>query len=101
MKAVFEQLKEYSNCYGGNGNCKKCFGDFDCGGSCHNHAKMLINDILNKFVFCENCENYKLMTSSNQHFCDEYGGYVTENDYCSRYKPKKTDHPTEKGSVQK
>ena len=32
-------------------------------------------------------------------FCDEYGGYVTEEDFCSRgsLATNKTDHPTEKG----
>jgi hypothetical protein len=26
------------------------------------------------------------MTCNNAHFCDEYGGYVTEEDFCSRGK---------------
>lgn len=44
LKRVLE-LKEYASCYGGNGNCKKCFGNWDCGGNCHDHAKMLLHDI--------------------------------------------------------
>lgn len=38
-------------------------------------------------VICTNCKNYELMTCNNAHFCDEYGGYVTEEDFCSRGKP--------------
>ena len=42
---VIEQLKEYAKCSNGNGNCEKCFGDWNCGGSCHEHAKMLLQDL--------------------------------------------------------
>ena len=29
-------------------------------------------------------KNYELMKSNNYHFCNEFGGYVTEKDFCSR-----------------
>ena len=35
-------------------------------------------------VRCKNCKNYELMKSNNYHFCNEFGGYVTEKDFCSR-----------------
>ena len=35
-------------------------------------------------VFCKDCKNYEYMSSNNQYFCNKFGGYVTENDYCSR-----------------
>lgn len=54
---------------------------------------------MKEIVMCNNCKNYELMTCNNAHFCDEYGGYVTEEDFCSRGKPitNTTAHPTEKG----
>ena len=57
---------------------------------------------MKEIVMCKNCKNYELMTCNNAHFCDEYGGYVTEEDFCSRGNPitNKTAHPTEKGGVQ-
>ena len=36
-------------------------------------------------VRCKNCKNYELMKSNNFHFCNEFGGRVTEEDFCSRY----------------
>ena len=33
---------------------------------------------------CKNCKNYELMKSNNTHFCNEFGGHVTEEDFCSR-----------------
>ena len=35
-------------------------------------------------VRCKNCKNYELMKSNNSHFCNKFGGYVTEDDFCSR-----------------
>ena len=35
-------------------------------------------------VRCKNCKNYELMKSGNYHFCNEFGGRVTEKDFCSR-----------------
>ena len=43
-------------------------------------------------VRCENCKNYELMKSGNYHFCNEFGGRVTEKDFCSR--GTKTDGDT-------
>ena len=36
-------------------------------------------------VHCCDCKCYELMTCNNQHFCNKFGGYVTADDYCSRY----------------
>ena len=35
-------------------------------------------------VRCKNCENYELMKATNSHFCNEFGGYVKDEDFCSR-----------------
>lgn len=35
-------------------------------------------------VRCKDCKNYELMRSNNSHFCNKFGGYVTEEDFCSR-----------------
>lgn len=40
-------------------------------------------------VHCKNCKCYEFMSSGNKYFCNEYGGYVTENDYCSRCEVEK------------
>lgn len=37
-----------------------------------------------KIVRCKDCKYYEFSTACNKHFCNEYGGFVTENDYCSR-----------------
>jgi hypothetical protein len=47
-REALAQLMEYAKCSHGNGDCEKCFGDWDCGGSCHDHAKTLIADIYNR-----------------------------------------------------
>lgn len=54
---------------------------------------------MKEIVMCKNCKNYEFMTCCNAHFCEEYGGYVTGEDFCSRGKPiaNTTAHPTEKG----
>jgi hypothetical protein len=39
-------------------------------------------------VRCKDCKCFELMTSNNQYFCNRFGGYVTENDYCSRCRRK-------------
>lgn len=39
-------------------------------------------------VRCKDCKCYELMKSNNKHFCNEYGGYVVENDFCSRAEKK-------------
>ena len=33
-------------------------------------------------VRCKDCKNFK--TIASKYYCNEYGGYVTEDDYCSR-----------------
>ncbi len=35
---------------------------------------------------CKDCKNYKLFTEVyvGKAYCEEYGGFITENDYCSR-----------------
>lgn len=57
---------------------------------------------MKEIVMCKFCKIYELMTCNNAHFCDEYGDYVTEEDFCSRGKSitNTTDHPTEKGGEQ-
>ena len=35
-------------------------------------------------VRCKDCKEYELMTCNNQRFCSRFGGYVTEEDFCSR-----------------
>lgn len=37
-----------------------------------------------KVVHCKDCRHYEYSTVYNKHFCNEYGGYVVENDFCSR-----------------
>ena len=39
---------------------------------------------VSEVVRCKNCKNYELMKSGNYHFCNEFGGQVTEKDFCSR-----------------
>ena len=39
---------------------------------------------VSEVVRCKNCKNYELMKSGNYHFCNEFGGRVTEKDFCSR-----------------
>lgn len=46
-----------------------------------------VEDVV-KVVRCMNCKHYKHFDTYNKHFCNEYGGYVTENDFCSRAERK-------------
>ena len=39
---------------------------------------------VSEVVRCKDCKNYELMKSGNYHFCNEFGGRVTEKDFCSR-----------------
>lgn len=39
---------------------------------------------VSEIVRCKDCKHYELMKSNNCHFCNEFGGYVTEKDFCSR-----------------
>ena len=43
---------------------------------------------VSEVVRCKNCKNYELMKSGNYHFCNEFGGRVTEKDFCSRAQKK-------------
>ena len=40
-------------------------------------------DVL-EIVRCKDCKIYELMKSNGKHFCNEFGGFVTEEDFCSR-----------------
>ena len=42
-------------------------------------------------IRCKNCKNYELMKSNGKHFCNEFGGFVTEEDFCSRGERKESD----------
>lgn len=35
-------------------------------------------------IRCKNCKNYELMKSNGRHFCNEFGGFVAGEDFCSR-----------------
>lgn len=39
---------------------------------------------VSEVVRCKDCQNYELIKSGNYHFCNEFGGYVTGKDFCSR-----------------
>lgn len=39
-------------------------------------------------VRCEDCKHYEHFTEYNKYFCNEYGGYVIANDFCSRAERK-------------
>ena len=41
-----------------------------------------------KVVHCKDCRHYELFTEYNENFCNEYGGFVVENDFCSRAEKK-------------
>ena len=43
---------------------------------------------VDEVVNCKDCKHYEHFTVHNKHFCNEYGGYVIENDYCSRAEKK-------------
>ena len=56
---------------------------------------------MKEIVMCKYCKNYELMSRNNGHFCNEYGGYVTEEDFCSRGEAitNTTSHQTKKGGA--
>ena len=41
-----------------------------------------------ELVTCKDCKRYERSTVHNKHFCNKYGGYVVENDFCSRAEKK-------------
>lgn len=42
-------------------------------------------------VHCKDCCCFSYMGSINRYYCDCYGGYVTDEDYCSRPTPKNSN----------
>ena len=41
-----------------------------------------------ELVTCKDCKRYERSIVHNKHFCNKYGGYVVENDFCSRAEKK-------------
>ena len=37
---------------------------------------------------CKECRHFQHFKANNKHFCNEFGGYVVENDFCSRAEKK-------------
>ena len=75
--------------------CKDCIHNEVCHiREIHNNIEEQIKELgcmdfiaradVKKVVRCENCKNYELMKSNKYHFCNEFGGDVTEKDFCSR-----------------
>ena len=46
--------------------------------------KLLAKGDFVEVVRCKDCKDYELMKSNNAHFRNKFGGYVTEEDFCSR-----------------
>lgn len=68
---------DYSN------QAEKC----ECFKDCHrgiNYERLTPTADVAKVVRCKDCKHYEFSTACCKHFCNEYGGFVTENDYCSR-----------------
>lgn len=38
---------------------------------------------MKELTYCKDCKNFTPINST-QYICDEFGGYVDENDFCSR-----------------
>lgn len=38
---------------------------------------------MKELTYCKDCKHFTPINST-QYFCDEFGGYVYENDFCSR-----------------
>ena len=38
---------------------------------------------MKEIVLCKDCKNF-IPVNATQHICDEFGGYVYEDDFCSR-----------------
>ena len=49
---------------------------------------LIANDVV-PVVRCKDCKCFEKMASNNSYFCNVYGGYVKEKDYCSRAQPKR------------
>ncbi len=68
----------------------RCWGE-PLVGTCTNDNVKLYDEIqkfptadVESVVRCKDCKHYEHFDAYNKHFCNEYGGYVTENDFCSR-----------------
>lgn len=84
IKFVKEQMAETNNKTSIIGSCVTQTYDMAI-----RHAVALLRRVPTAYpkaevVRCKNCKNYELMKSGNYHFCNEFGGYVTEKDFCSR-----------------
>ena len=49
--------------------------------------KMPTDDVV-EVVHCKDCRHYERFTVYNEDFCNEYGGFVVEKDFCSRAEKK-------------
>ena len=38
---------------------------------------------MKEVIFCESCKNFTHVNTTH-YICEEFGGYVDENDFCSR-----------------
>ena len=50
----------------------------------YNAIKSVPTADVEEVIRCKNCKKYELMKSNGKHFCNEFGGFVTEEDFCSR-----------------
>ena len=85
QSAEIERLKNDCFCIA---NERDAIGD--CINTAVDEAKAeAIEGFADKVTYCKDCAKYELMTSNNQYFCNQFGGYVTETDCCSRGVPCK------------
>lgn len=75
----------------------RCWGE-PLVGTCTNDNVKLYDEIqkfptadVESVVRCKDCKHYEHFDTYNNHFCNEYGGYVTENDFCSRAERKEEE----------
>ena len=69
--------------YDFSNQAEKC----ECFKDCHrgiNYERLTPTADVANVVRCKDCKHYEFSTACCKHFCNEYGGFVTENDYCSR-----------------
>ena len=38
---------------------------------------------MKELTYCKDCKNF-IPVNNTQHICDEFGGYVEKDDFCSR-----------------
>lgn len=46
---------------------------------------------VSEVIRCKNCKKYELMKSNGKHFCNEFGGFVTEEDFAVVVNGKRGD----------